>query len=387
LTLRIDAVEVLGLAALGYMLGVWLKRRIPLLDKLNIPAPIAGGMVYALAILALRGRVNLDPDLALRDIFMVAFFTTVGLSVSIPLIRTGGVQVTWFLALASAGAMLQNALGIGLARLFGLDPLLGVISGSAALAGGPATTLAFGPTFEKLGVAGATTLGLASSTFGITAAGLLSGWIGGQLIVRHRLKPPPAPLRETVHEHAPDSPLLNHALAVAVAMGMGAVISAAIERTGIVLPAYIGAMIAAACIRALDDRFGIVKLAQPQVAAIGNISLCLFIVMALLGLRLWELASLALPMLVLLTAQVALGCALSVAVFRAMRRDYEAAVMASGYSGFMLGVTANALASMDELARKHGPAPRAFVVVPLVGGFLIDFTNALIITAAANLLR
>jgi ESS family glutamate:Na+ symporter len=387
LTLRINAMEVLGLAALGYLLGVRLKRLFPLLDRLNIPAPIAGGMLYALGILALRGRVDVEPDLALREMFMVAFFTTVGLSVSVPLIRAGGAQVIWFLALATAGAVLQNGLGIALARLFGLDPLLGVISGAAALAGGPATTLAFGPAFESMGVAGATTLGLASATFGITAAGLLSGWIGGLLIGRYRLKPVPVPPRQAAREPVSDSPLLNNVLAIAIAIGLGAVIGAALERTGIVLPAYIGAMVAAAVIRGLDDRFGVVKLSPLQVAAIGKISLCLFIVIAMLGLRLWELAGLALPLLMMLAAQVVFGCALSAAAFRAMGRDYEAAVMASGYAGFMLGVTANSLAAMDELARKHGPAPRAFVVVPLVGGFLIDFTNSLIITATANLLR
>ncbi len=387
MTLRINAIEVLGLAALGYMLGVRLKRLFPLLERLNIPAPIAGGMAYALGILALRGRVDVEPDLALREIFMVAFFTTVGLSVSIPLIRAGGAQVIWFLALASAGAALQNGLGMALAGVCRLDPLLGVISGSAALAGGPATTLAFGPTFEKVGVGGATTLGLASATFGITAAGLLSGWIGGRLIERHRLKGIPVPPPEAERAKEQDSPLLNNVLAVAAAMGLGAAISAAIERTGIVLPAYIGAMVAAAAIRGLDDRFGVVKLSPLQVAAIGKISLSLFIVIAMLGLRLWELAGLALPLLMMLAAQAVFGCALSAAAFRAMGGDYEAAVMASGYAGFMLGVTANSLAAMDELVRKHGPAPRAFVVVPLVGGFLIDFTNSLIITATANLLR
>lgn len=384
--MRLNAVQVLALAALGVALGAGLKRKLRLLDRLNIPASIVGGLLYALALLALRDRyLNLEMDLALRDILMVAFFTTIGMSASWQLIRQGGKQVLWFWALATAGALLQNLLGMGLARLFGLHPLLGIISGSGALAGGPATTLAFGPTFEKLGVAGATTLGLAAATFGITAAGLLSGYIGGRLILGKRLAPTP-------HSQLPphvegDSNLLGNALVIAVAMGLGSLISAGIERLGVVLPAYIGAMIAAALIRNLDDRFHLAGICQADVARLGTIALYLFIVMAMLTLRLWELARLALPLVAMLLAQTALVWVLCITVvFRFMGRDYESAVMAGGFCGFMLGITANALASMQELAQKFGPAPQAFIVVPLVGGFLIDFTNALIITLMTNLM-
>ena len=391
-TLRLDVVQVLALAAFGVALGAWVKKKLPILDRLNIPVPIVGGLLYAGVALAVRDRyVNFEMDLVLRDLFMIAFFTTIGLSASWRLIRRGGVQVLWFWLLATVGALLQNLLGVALAKLFGLNPLLGVIAGSGALAGGPATTLAFGPTFEKLGVSGATTLGLASATFGITAAGLLSGYIGGWLVRKHRLQPaglgPPAwsipsPQTESVIS------LVRNVLVVAIAMGLGSLISAGISRLGFILPAYIGAMIAAALLRNLDDRFHFAGLSQGHVALIGTISLHLFMVMALLTLRLWELVHLALPMLVLLFLQVALVWVMCLTVvFRAMGRDYESAVMTGGFCGFMLGITANALASMEELAQKFGPAPQAFIVVPLVGGFLIDFTNALLITVAANLLR
>jgi ESS family glutamate:Na+ symporter len=400
-TLKLDVVQVLALAAFGVVLGAWVKKKLPILDRLNIPAPIVGGLLYALVALAVRDRyVNFEMDLVLRDLFMIAFFTTIGLSASWRLIRRGGVQVLWFWVLATVGALLQNLLGVALAKLFGLNPLLGVIAGSGALAGGPATTLAFGPTFEKLGVSGATTLGLASATFGITAAGLLSGYIGGWLVRKHRLQPALAFI-DTVGQavspacagQGPAPPesavsLVRNVLAVAIAMGLGSLISAGISRLGFILPAYIGAMIAAALLRNLDDRFQFAGLSQGHVALIGVISLHLFIVMALLTLRLWELVHLAVPMLVLLFLQVALVWVMCLtAVFRAMGRDYESAVMAGGFCGFMLGITANALASMEELAQKFGPAPQAFIVVPLVGGFLIDFTNALLITVAANLLR
>ena len=407
---KLNAVQVLAISCLGVALGVWLKRKLPVLDRLNIPASIAGGLVYALALLALRDRyLNFEMDMVLRDVLMVAFFTTIGLSASLRLVRVGGVQVLYFFGIATAGATLQNLLGAGTATLFGLDPLLGVISGSVALTGGPATALAFGGTFEKLGVTGATALGLASATFGITAGGILGGAIGASLIRRHSLRsaaggtsgvnaravayagdtaaPDPAgPLSdESESEH---SPLLTNVIAVAVAMGIGSVISAGFERAGLILPAYVGAMIAAAAIRNLDDRFHFAGISQHQTDLIGNVSLYIFIVMALLTLRLWELVHLALPLVALLALQIALVWLLCVTmVYLLMGRDYDAAVMSAGFCGFMLGTTANAVACMDVLAQKYGPAPRAFLVVPLVGAFLIDLTNALLITAAVNWIR
>ncbi len=393
-TLKLNAVQVLGLAALGVVLGEWLKRRLPILDRLNIPASVAGGLVYALAALLLRDRwVNFEVEGTLRDLFQIAFFTTIGLSASWEVIRRGGAQVIRFWALAAGGALLQGVVGVALSRAFGVQPLLGVICGPGALAGGPATTLAFGPTFERLGVAAATSAGLASATFGITIAGLLSGYLGGRLIRRGALRAPgpapPLPFASCLLPSSESAPgLLRHVLVVAIAMGLGSLVSAGIERAGVILPAYIGAMIAAALIRNLDERWRFARLSPAEVAEIGAVALYLFIVAALLTLRLWELVHLAVPMLVMLLVQVALVWLLSVrVVHRVMGRDYEAAVMAAGYCGFMLGITANALAAMEELERQHGRAPQAFVVVPLVGAFLIDFSNALLLTVAANALR
>jgi glutamate:Na+ symporter, ESS family len=400
LTLKLNAVQVLALAAFGLVMGIWIKRWFRLLDRLNIPAAIVGGLVYALLALVLRDRyLNLDMDMVLRDILMVAFFTTIGMSASLKLVREGGAQVLVFFGIATVGAVLQNALGIGLAHVFGLDPLLGIVSGSVALTGGPATALAFGKTFEQMGVAGATTLGIASATFGITAGGLVGGYIGGSLIQSKGLLPVRKPAPRTVaidaradgadqEPESESSALMQSVIAIAIAMGIGTVISMAFERAGAILPAYVGAMIAAAIIRNIDDWYDFFKLSQAQVDHIGSISLNIFIVMALLTLRLWELVHLALPMILMLTAQVALVWVMCVLLcYRFMGRDYEAAVMAGGFCGFMLGTTANAMACMGVLTEKHGPAPRAFIVVPLVGAFLIDFTNALIITAMANLLR
>ncbi|MCC7173692.1 MAG: hypothetical protein IT159_00730 [Bryobacterales bacterium] len=391
--LKLNAVQVLALAALGVLLGGWLKGRFRLLDRLNIPAPVAAGMVYALLTLTLRDRfLNLETDMVLRDILMVAFFTTVGMSVSLRTLGRGGSQVLRFFSLAVFAAVLQNLLGIALARLFGLHPFIGIITGSVALTGGPATALAFGGTFESLGIAGAPVLGIASATFGITSGGLLGGYIGGWLIRRHRLQAHaggPAGPHETGERRGDDqSSLLRSVAGVCIAMGLGTLLSAGFERLNLTLPSYVGAMIAAGVLRNLDDRFLVLKLSQRHLEALGDISLNLFIVMALLTLRLWELAHLALPMVAILAAQVALVWVLCLTLsFRVMGRDYESAVMAGGFCGFMLGTTANSLACMDVLVKKYGPAPQAFIVVPLVGAFLIDFANALMITAMINFLR
>jgi ESS family glutamate:Na+ symporter len=235
-------------------------------------------------------------------------------------------------------------------------------------------------------------VGAASAIFGITVAGLVGGYIGGRLIRRHNLKShaTAAEMSEPIAEqHFEPAALLTAVLVIGVAMGLGNLISSGmdriLERLGMALPPYIGAMIAAAIIRNLIDRFPLFKLSQTSVDACALISLYLFIVLAVLTLRLWELAHLVLPMILILAAQVVLCWLMCVtACFYIMGRDYEAAVMSSGFCGFMLGVTANAVACMEELVEKFGPAPKSFLVVPVVGAFLIDFVNSLVISGMAN---
>lgn len=389
---KVNLAQVLAITCLGIVIGIWLKKKLPILERLSIPTPIVGGLLYALVILVLRDRyLNLEMDLSLRDVFNVGFCTSIGLSARLRLIRIGGVQMVVFLAIASVGAILQNLLGIGLAKMLGLSPLLGILAGSVALAGGPATSLAFGSTFEKMGIQGATTLAIAAATFGVTVASLIGGYLGDRLVRRHKLVPSgmagpgqPAP-GET---ESGGGSLLNLTIVIGIAMGLGSLISMGMARAGIILPGYIGAMMVAAVFRNVNDHFGLVRIAQRDVDVVGRIMLYLFIVMALLGLRLQELAHLALPLVIMLTAQVVLCWLMCVALsFPLMGRDYEAAVMSSGFCGFMLGITANAVACMEELVEKYGPAPQAFLIVPVVGQFLIDLTNSVIITTMANIVR
>ena len=362
-----------------------------MLDRLNIPASIVGGMVFAAISFLLHDRyLNLEADSTLRDVLLIASFTTIGMNASLRVVRAGGVQLAVLSMVAAACAVAQAVVGIGLAKIFGLDPRIGILAGTVALSGGPATALAFGPLFESQGVAGATTLALASATFGITVAGLVAGWTGGSLIRKsgsRQLNAADADELDT-HQDLRYSGLLGHVLLITIAMGIGSLISLAVQSAGIVLPAFVGAMVAAVIVRNLDERFGWFGIRQETVERILGVLLPLFIAMAMLTLKLWELTAIAMPLLIILIGEVAITMLFCVFVtYRAMGRDYEAAVTTAGFCGFMLGITPNAMASMEELREKYGPAPRSFLVVPLVGAFLIDLINTTVITACANIFR
>lgn len=393
---KLNSAQILAIGCIGVALGVWLKRRLPILERLNIPTPVAGGMIFAILLAICHGRfLNVEADGGLRDLFMITFMTTIGLSASLRVVRAGGTKLIWLLAISTLGAALQNLLGIGITKLVGIDPRIGIVTGAVALTGGPATALAFGTTFEKMGVTGATAVGIAAATFGIAVSGLIGGYIGGWLVRRHNLNSVSRLAKQSnvsVQELCQTAPslqtLFNMVLIVGFSVGVGNVVSGALERLGLILPAYIGAMIVGAIIRNLDDRFGFIGIAPLEVDLIGRVSLNLFIVMALVTLRLWELAHLALPLIAILISQVVLCILMCLTiVYWIMGRDYEAAVESSGFCGYMLGITANAVACMEELVEKYGPARQAFLIVPLVGAFLIDFTNSLVITTMANFLR
>jgi glutamate:Na+ symporter, ESS family len=405
--LGLDAIQTLTLAAVVLFVGYLVRRRVAVLDRYNIPAPVVGGFLFAAAALALRqsGVVALQADAALQQPLMVAFFTTIGLGARIELLRRGGLQVLWFWLLAAVVAVLQNVVGIGLASALGLDPLLGLIAGSVTMSGGHGTGAAFGKMFEEqYGVTGALTLAMAAATFGLVSGGVIGGPVGTRLIARFKLTPNadpvPAPPSGVAHgaideeidtEPAGPAPtaysLLQALTIILIAMVAGAIVSGWLARA-MTLPAYIGAMLCAAVVRNVADATGIVRIEQRSVDALGTIALALFLSMALMTLKLWELFDLALPMLVILAAQVALVAAFATFVtYRAMGRDYDAAVMSGGHCGFALGATPNAVANMTALVERFGGAPRAFLVLPMVGAFFIDFTNALVITACVNLLR
>ena len=393
--LQLDAIQTLALAGIALFLGYALCRIIPLLGRYNLPPPVIGGLVFALAAWVAHGRGSslFTLDTSLQGPLMIAFFTTIGINASLWLLKISGRQVLVFLLLASGFAVVQNLLGMAVAAGFGLHPLFGVLAGSTTLTGGPATGLAFAPLFEQAGVTGAESIAVASAMAGIVCGGLIGGPVVTLLVRRFGLtstRPadhvaPDVELRlEAGTESQREYSALKSLVVLLVAMWLGAWVSKWISATGITLPAYVGAMLVGALIRNLDDRTGWIKLSVPTTELIGNVCLALFLSVALMNLKLWELAGLALPLLVNLGLQALLVSLFVLVVFRLMGRDYDAAVMGGGFIGFMLGTTANAMAVMRTLVERYGAAPRAFLVAPLVGAFFIDFSNALIITGFLN---
>ena len=401
-------IQTVALAAVVLFVGYGIRRRVAVLDRFNIPAPVVGGFLFAAAALALRqtGVLAFELDTTLQAPLMVAFFTSIGLGASLGLLRVGGPQVLLFWGIASVLAALQNGIGVALAKLMGVDPLLGLITGSITMTGGHGTGAAFGRLIEdQYAFPGALTLALAAATFGLVSGGLIGGPVGTRLIQRYRLEPkpvaapaapPPGLERASLDEEidvvptgeAPTSyTLLKVLTVILVAMWAGGLLSAWLGQY-VTLPGYIGAMLCAAVLRNLADATKLVRIEARTVDDLGTIALSLFLAMALMSLRLWELLDLALPMLAILTVQVTVMAAFAYFVtFRLMGRDYDAAVMAGGHCGFGLGATPNAVANMTSLVERFGAAPRAFLVLPMVGAFFIDFTNALIITAYLNVVR
>lgn len=406
--LELDFVQTLAFAGVALLLGEGLRRLVPVLGRYNLPAPVLGGLAVAVAVLIARsqGTTLVSFDTTLQSPLMIAFFTTIGFGASLSLLKVGGPQVLRFFLIATVFAVVQNLVGIALALGFGLHPLFGVLAGSVTLTGGPATGLAFAPLFEEAGVVGASSVAIAVAIGGIVMGGLVGGPVGTVLIERGRLETPrdqrdrrggrvaPALVETEVETTLPPGtedddawPVVRNLVAILVAMWIGHWVSQGFAALGMTLPAYIGAMLVAAAIRNLDDATGWFGLSHRFINTFGIVTLTLFLVMALMTLKLWELAGLVLPLLAILVVQVVIA-ALAAAwpVYRAMGRNYESAVMSGGFVGFMLGTTANAMAVMRALVERYGPAPRAFLVAPIVGAFFIDFTNAIIITVFLNLL-
>ncbi len=408
LVIKLDMVQTLAAAAVVLFIGHGIKQKVPVFDKYSIPAAVVGGLLFAFIALGLRltNVLHFTFDNALQSPMMIAFFTTIGLSANLKLLKIGGIQVIIFLILATLLAVLQNVIGVLLTYPLGTHPFLGLLAGSISLIGGLGTSAAFGKLMEdSYAFVGGVPLGVAASTFGLMTGGLVAGPIVLALIKRHKpvhkideLSAGSGALAKELASFEGDidtepegeSPsafrLLKAMTIILVAMFIGGHFSAWLGRY-FTLPAYIGSMVIAG-ILCNTLPFVKVKVEARVVDDLSTIFLSLFLTMALMGLKLWDILDLALPMLVILIAQVVfMSIYAYYLVYRFMGRDYDAAVMAGGLIGFALGATSNAMASMQAIAEKHGPAPRAFLIVPIVGAFFVDFTNALIITGFLNFLH
>lgn len=395
--INLDIFQTMALATVVFYFGLFLRKKIKILGKYCIPAPVVGGLLFAVIILILKitDIATITLDITLQNIFMTSFFTSIGYTASLKILKKGGLKVFIFLLLAGLLVICQDILGAFLAKLFGLDPLLGLCTASIPMVGGHGTAGSFGPLLEEMGIAGATTVSFASATFGLVMGSLIGGLVAKTLIEKNKLNTPKKSEDHCIPVsdfHEDDKAVLCHkrimngASWLFLAMGIGSIISGYIQDLGLTFPSYIGAMIAAAIIRNICD-FKKIPLEEKEIEAIGGISLSFFLSMALMGLRLWELLDLALPLVVMLLGQaVLMGFFAYFITYRIMGKGYDAAVFASASCGFGMGATPNAIANMDALSSKYGYTPTPYIVVPIVGGLFIDFMNSAVITLFINIL-
>ena len=394
MTLNLDIYQTAAVAVFVYALGSFVKKKIDFFNKYCIPASVIGGILFALLTLGLNltDTMTVVTDTTLQNIFMTLFFTSVGYTASFKLLKKGGVQVLLFLIVASALIVVQNLVGVSLASLLGLDPLMGLCVGSVPLVGGHGTSGAFGPMLEQqFGVSGAATVSIAVATFGLIIGGIIGGPVAKRRVRKHNLVAENVATQTEEYGDRSEKPhsaeeFMKAFFILFVAAGIGSVISTLIQKTGITFPSYIGAMLAAALLRNLSDTTGKLTVVEDIVSLLGNACLTLYLAMALMSLRLWELANLALPMIVILLAQTIIMALFAYyLVYNVMGRNYEAAVMSSAACGFGMGATPNAIANMQAITDVYGPAPRAFFVVPLVGSLFVDFVNSGVLTVFINI--
>lgn len=393
--IQLDMYQTLAVAVLVLLLGNYLKKKIYFLHKFCIPAPVIGGLIFAImtCICYVTGIAEFSFDDTLREVCMVFFFTSVGFQANLKVLKSGGKSLIVFLGLVIALIILQNLTAVGLAKLLNLNPLIGMCTGSIPMVGGHGTAGAFGPVLEDLNIKGATTICTAAATFGLIFGSLIGGPLGKRLIEKNNLLNTAANeddslLVEDEKKHERHTNMYADAVfQLILAIGVGTIFTMLLTKTGLTFPIYIGAMLAAALMRNICEYTGIATIHMGEINDLGGISLSLFLGMAMITLRLWELASLALPLVILLAAQVLLIIIFTYVIeFNIMGRDYDAAILVSGTCGFGTGATPNAMANMQAVCDQYVPSIKAYLLIPLVGSLFADFLNSLVITFFINLM-
>ena len=389
--IQLDFYGTLVAASLVLLMGRALVNRIPFLRTYNIPKPVAGGLLVALLQLAIyltTGRsIQFDPSL--QTPLMLAFFATIGLNADFASLRKGGRAVVLFLLVVTGLLVMQNTLGMTLASLFGLDPRMGLLAGSIILSGGHGTGAAWSATFaEKYGLHSAAELAIACATFGLILGGLIGGPVARKLV-----KQVAVPGEEQNAEGAPlgfelperERPITAFSMIetlalISVSLMAGTQLGTLLKGSAFELPTFVCVLFVGVLLRNILSLLRWHDVGEREVSLLGNVSLSLFLAIALMSLKLWQLASLALPMIVLLAAQtMAMALYAYFVTFRVMGRNYDAAVLAAGHCGFGLGATPTAIANMQAITQRFGPSHLSFLVVPMVGAFFIDILNAVII--------
>ncbi len=390
-----DMIQTVTFAIVLLLIGTFLCKRIAFLYKYNIPAPVVGGFLFALLNWFLRSYadVGFRFDTTLQSPFMIAFFTTIGLAASLRLLKEGGKAVFTFLVAAAILLVLQNLVAWGLSIATGLDPLLGLLAGSITMSGGHGTGATFANYFtEKFHLVGATELAMAAATFGLVSGSLLGGPVARRLILKKHLEPGQPGHKELTEfdgdivkeevEPIEQGDILRTIFQLTLAMSIGSIIYTELIKHDLNFPTYLFSLFVGIVIRNVGESTKLYKVNARLIDYIGSVSLSIFLAMALMNLQLWQLVDLAVPMLAILSGQVVLMALFAYFVtFNLNGRDYEAAVLCAGHCGFGLGATPNAIANMQAVVAKYGPAPRAFFMVSIVGAFFIDITNAFVIQA------
>lgn len=393
--IQIDMYQTLALSVVVLMLGQFLKQKINFLEKFCIPSPVVGGLIFSVltCILYSTGVVEFTFDDTLREVCMVFFFTSVGFQANLKVLKSGGKALAIFLGLVIALIFMQNLLAVGVSHLIGLDSLVGLCTGSIPMVGGHGTAGAFGPVLEDFNVQGATTICTAAATFGLVAGSLIGGPIGKRLIEKKHLldtivTEDDSLLIEEEKKHERHSNMYAAAVfQLILAVGLGTIISELLTKTGLTFPIYIGAMIVAAIVRNVGEYSGKFDIYMGEINNLGGICLSLFLGIAMITLKLWQLAELALPLMILLGAQLLIIFLYTYfVVFRVMGKDYDAAVLAAGTCGFGMGATPNAMANMQVLCDRYAPSVKAYLLVPLIGSLFADFINSLVITLFINII-
>lgn len=393
--ITLDMYQTIAVAVIVLMIGNFLKKKFSILQKFCIPSPVIGGLLFAIFTLVLyaTGLAEIDFDDTLKEVCMVFFFTSVGFQANLKVLKSGGKALIVFLILVVGLMIAQNFTSVGLANLLGLDSLTGMTTGSIPMIGGHGTAGAFGPVLEDFGVAGATTVCTAAATFGLIAGSLMGGPLGNRLIKKHNLldtvkKEDDSFLVEEEEKHERHFSMYAPAVfQLIIAVGIGTIVSQLLSLTGMTFPVYIGAMIVAAVMRNIGEYSGKITIHMGEINDLGGICLSLFLGIAMITLKLWQLADLALPLIILLAGQTVLMFLFAYfVVYTIMGRDYDAAVIAAGTCGFGMGATPNAMANMQAICDKYAPSVKAYLIIPIVGSLFADFLNSLTITFFINFL-
>lgn len=393
--IQLDMYQTLAAAVLVLLLGNYLRKKINFLEKFCIPAPVIGGLLFAIftCICYTTGIIEFSFDDTLREVCMVFFFTSVGFQANLKVLKSGGRSLIVFLGLVIVLIFSQNLLAIGLSKLLNLNPLIGMCTGSIPMVGGHGTAGAFGPVLEDFNIQGATTICTAAATFGLITGSLVGGPIGKRLIEKRKLMDnvpteDDSLLVEDEEKHHRHTNMYAAAVfQLILAIGLGTIFSYFLTKTGLTFPIYIGAMLAAALMRNITEYSGKGTIHMGEINDLGGICLSLFLGMAMITLKLWELATLALPLVILLAAQTLLICVFTYfVIFNVMGRDYDAAVLSAGTCGFGMGATPNAMANMQAICDRYVPSVKAYLIIPLIGSLFADFINSLVITFFINIL-